>query len=149
MRFAALTLLVASATTCLADGMRVVTVCTEFGYCNSRRGTFQTDYGFYPVDANDGCRGTSVPGMVEFCVDWARQRGHFRFDHQSFKRCMRKASESNMSDPLICPTNNSCVESWWEETPCNWREVPVEPEATVSATAAAVPVETETSTRVG
>ncbi|KAK4121065.1 hypothetical protein N657DRAFT_134892 [Parathielavia appendiculata] len=145
MRFTIPALLVVSATACLADMMRVITVCPSegLGRCDSSRGTFPTCCGHYPVDANEGRRGTGVPGMVEFCVDWGNRRGHFRFSHQSFKRCMCMASEQNMNLPLICPTNGSCIVSDWEEIPCSWREVPAEPEAIVSATEEeAAPVET-------
>ncbi|KAK4104366.1 hypothetical protein N658DRAFT_251601 [Parathielavia hyrcaniae] len=146
MRFTIAALLALSATCCLADWMRVITVCPSEGWgpCDSSRGTFFTCCGQYHVNADEGCRGTSVPGMVEFCVDWGNQRGHFRFSHQSFKRCMRKASEQNMTEnlPLWCPTNTACIISDWEEIPCSWREVPAEPEATVSATEEAPPGET-------
>ena len=70
--------------------------------------------------------------MVEFCVDWGRKRGHFRFDHQSFKRCMLMRS----SVPYGCSADH-CEHSEWEEVGCSWRVAGGEdaPVATESAAA--------------
>lgn len=100
-------------------------------------GRFRTDYGEYTIDAADGCRSTPVPGMVEFCIDWGRNRGHFRFSHQSFKRCLRKSSSAGYD--YGCPgaggTPARCRYDRWDEVGCTWREEPVDVgNATVSVT---------------
>lgn len=81
------------------------------------QGTFITDFGRYSVNGNDGCHGTSVPGMTEFCLDHRRDRGHFRFSHQGHKRCLRR-SHNNDSD---CG-EAACWTSVWNEVACTWRE---------------------------
>lgn len=97
-------------------------------------GTFVTDYGRYTVNANEGCRSTSVPGMTDFCIDWGNQRGHFKFSHQNYKRCLVVTK----TEYVECGAN-TCWESIFSERPCTWREGDVEEiegAATVSATAA-------------
>jgi hypothetical protein len=110
----------ATATCALADGMAVFTYCASFNiWCTSVSGVFTTDYGSYRVDANEGCRGTGVPGMTEFCVDWGNSRGHFRFGGQA-RRCMSKKHTMNIDGYGQCPTGSTCNLSAWEEVRCTW-----------------------------
>ncbi|KAF9873359.1 hypothetical protein CkaCkLH20_09172 [Colletotrichum karsti] len=63
------------------------------------------------VDAHSGCRGTKVPRLVQFCVDWDLGRCHFR------------------GDWLL-----------WAETTCTWRRAEEEDEVPADDGDAAVPV---------
>jgi hypothetical protein len=81
---------------------------------------FVTANGRYDVNANNGCRGTSVPGMSEFCVDTKNNRAHFKFSFQTVKHCLRKVSnttpECNGSGPgQVCSYSEN-----WQPTPCTW-----------------------------
>ncbi|GAB1319907.1 hypothetical protein MFIFM68171_10117 [Madurella fahalii] len=129
MRLEFLTLLATLAATCAADSLALFEGCLSFTSqnCRRERGVFFTSNGGYNVDANDGCRGTSVPGMVEFCIDWANNRGRFRFSHQSSKRCLALQARlhTNMCD--------GCSLVTWKEVASNWRQMHIEPEATESA----------------
>lgn len=85
MRFSGLALL-ALAARASADAMASYTEC-YFGSCTSHRAVWYTDYGSHDIDANEGCRQGALD-MVDFCVDWANGRGHFRFPNAN-KRCFR------------------------------------------------------------
>lgn len=124
------------AATALADRM----IVSQYCYLTCRYpAEFITSVGRYDVDAADGCRGTPVPGMTEFCVDWRNSRGHFKFSHQANKRCMRVTSD----DWYDCGIA-SCYTIYFDEVPCTWstreaegidaEEVPVAVQS-VSATA--------------
>ena len=125
-------IIAAMAATIAADRLEVHTRCAP-GSCDSRSGIFYTDFGSYSVDANEGCRGTSVPGMTEFCMDWGRRRGHFRFSHQGNKRCLTQDSETKYG---CDDANVGCWKTTWRELPCNWREVPVPEEELATESAA-------------
>ncbi|KAF4441827.1 hypothetical protein F53441_11912 [Fusarium austroafricanum] len=131
MRLDIPTIIAAMAATVAADRLDVITNCAA-GSCKSENGMFYTDFGSYRVNANEGCRGTSVPGMTEFCMDWGRRRGHFRFSHQDYKRCLTQASE----DQFGCGENMDCWKTTWREIACNWREVPVPKEELATESAA-------------
>ncbi|KAL3953926.1 hypothetical protein ACCO45_011882 [Purpureocillium lilacinum] len=80
------------ATSCAADWLHAFESCymegNDFGCWRSA--VFYTDYGAYDFNnANSGCYGIPVPGMVEFCLDTVEKRAHFRFEGQG-KRCLRK-----------------------------------------------------------
>ncbi|KAL6412987.1 hypothetical protein AUP68_02481 [Ilyonectria robusta] len=137
MRFDILATLAALASGAVADRMEVFTECAAFGQCNSGNAFFYTDFGTYKVNANTGCRGTGVPGMVEFCVDWDRRRAHFRFDHQSNKRCLVQRSETAYG----CNAQ-ACWKTTWEEVGCSWRQAQGDAEE-VASTSAAAATETE------
>ncbi|KAF5616469.1 3-(3-hydroxyphenyl)propionate 2-hydroxylase [Fusarium sp. NRRL 25303] len=130
MRLDITAVLASLALTVFADRMEVFTSCGGFT-CNSSDAWFYTDYGTYKVNANKGCRGTSVPAMVEFCVDWDNRRAHFRFSGQ-VKRCMVQDSESAYG----CAA--TCYETTWREIPCNWRMASEENPATEIASSAFV-----------
>ncbi len=86
-----LALLCAMATTCAADSMAVCSRCTfdQVWSCSSDKAIFYMDFGADNIDANGGYSGTGVPSMVDFCVDWSQSHAqHFRYSHQSFKRCL-------------------------------------------------------------
>lgn len=138
MRFQFAAVLAALAASVAADRLEVLTLCTsDSSQCTSPYGVFYTDFGSYDVDANDGCRGTGVPGMVDFCMDWGNLRGHFRFDHQPFKRCLRMTSRTPREhcSPVLALL---CDRSYWDEVACSWREEegPVTANAIVSASVA-------------
>jgi hypothetical protein len=110
-------LLTSLASTCTADYMRAFRPTASVCLCQINESQFTTDYGTYHVDASDGCRSTGVPAMVDFCVDWPRQRGHFRFNGQG-KRCMRWTSTSQFSCNTIF--GDWCEVSMWTEVTCTW-----------------------------
>ncbi|KAI7763050.1 hypothetical protein LZL87_011193 [Fusarium oxysporum] len=130
MRFDITAILASLALTASADRMEVFTTCAGFS-CRSSDAWFYTDYGTYSVNAEKGCRGTSVPAMVEFCVDWDNRRAHFRFSGQG-KRCMVQDSESAYG----CAS--TCYKTTWREIPCNWRMAFEEDPATEIASSAFV-----------
>ncbi|KAL6914984.1 hypothetical protein ACHAPO_009720 [Fusarium lateritium] len=114
MRFDLAAIIASLALTTAADRMEVFTKCGG-GTCDSRQAVFYTDVGSYKVNADKGCRKTSVPGMTEFCVDWDRRRAHFKFSHQATKRCLTQDSESAYG------CESSCWKTTWREIACNWR----------------------------
>lgn len=106
------------AATVVADTMIVREVC-YFSGCGYSA-TFQTTAGLYIIPGSDGChRNPGPPGMTELCIDHPRQRAHFKFNHQSFKRCLRATSNKWVE----CGTN-SCWETIFDEVSCTWREAP-------------------------
>ncbi|KAM5352991.1 hypothetical protein ACJ41O_005713 [Fusarium nematophilum] len=137
MRFDIVATLAALASGAVADRMEVFTEC-GVGQCSSSNAFFYTDYGSYRVNANTGCRGTGVPGMVEFCVDWDRRRAHFRYGGQG-KRCLLQRSETAYGCQY-----DACWKTTWEEVSCGWKKAAVEEEDVTSITATtAAAVETE------
>ncbi len=110
-------LLTSLASTCTADYMRAFRPTASVCLWRLNQSQFQTDYGTYVVDASDGCRTSGVPAMVEFCVDWPRARGHFRFNGQG-KRCMRWTSTSTY--PCGTFLGDYTEVSMWTEVACTW-----------------------------
>ncbi|KAK1995286.1 hypothetical protein LX36DRAFT_582779 [Colletotrichum falcatum] len=113
MRFEVMALIAGLATISTANTMTVFTECGPFNMCDSKNAIFYTDTGIYSVNANKGCRGTRVPGMTEFCVDWDKFRGHFKYSHQTKKRCLLMRSRTTHA----CPAYR-CDKSDWEEVGC-------------------------------
>ncbi|KAK4151560.1 hypothetical protein C8A00DRAFT_35811 [Chaetomidium leptoderma] len=109
-----LTSLVALATTASADYLDVTVICV-FGGCNNV-GYFTTAHGTYQVNANDGCRGTSVPDMTEFCVDWKNGRAHFKFKGWTTKSCLKETK----SDINGCGPMTTCGTSNFTPIKCTW-----------------------------
>lgn len=104
------------ATTAAADSMYLQTYCFTLA-CTSN-GYFITAFGRYDVDGDNGCRQTSVPGMIEFCIDEKRERMHFKFQGQE-KRCMKVFD----SEWALCSDDNkfaTCSSTSWDEVPCDW-----------------------------
>ncbi|PVH84686.1 hypothetical protein DL98DRAFT_610100 [Cadophora sp. DSE1049] len=99
-------------TTALADSMIVYQYC--YLSC-TYPATFTTSAGTYDVNAADGCRGTSVPGMTEFCIEWCNSRGHFKYSHQNYKRCMVITSDEWYDCGIA-----SCYYIYWNEVGCSW-----------------------------
>lgn len=103
---------------------RMIVVLTQVALVKDYyTGVFYTDHGEYGIDPSPGCRGTKVPGMVEFCVDYGQRRVHFRFSHQSDKRCMRMTEIEDIS-PAPKPGDNvltGYIRMLFEEASCNWR----------------------------
>ncbi|KAK3325028.1 hypothetical protein B0H66DRAFT_636530 [Apodospora peruviana] len=67
------------------------------------------------IDGTDGCRAgptIGVPGMVELCIDWKNGRGHFKFDHQDFRRCFVRDRDEDPYNQL-CFGNGFCYYSIW------------------------------------
>lgn len=116
-----LTTLTALSTPAAADWLETTWTCFR-GNCfytpNMDYSHFHTDFGRYWVDAKEGCRGTGVPGMTEFCVDWGHTRGHFKFDHQDFRRCFQKNDKGEYYD---CGSpDRQCWRDTWPEVRCTW-----------------------------
>ncbi|KAF6753784.1 hypothetical protein DFP72DRAFT_393797 [Ephemerocybe angulata] len=80
-------------------------------------GTWTTSNGavYGNLNVNEGCRTLAVPGMTDFCIDWANRRAHFYFEGQG-KRCMRQTT----SDSYNC-NGGTCHRGEWDEVFCNWR----------------------------
>lgn len=116
MHLPVLPALVLLATTAAAEHMFVSEYCATL-VCN-RNGRFVTNWGDFQVDAGDGCRGTPVPNMVEWCIDTQRERGHFRYEGQG-KRCMVVESSEwqRCSDDWAWAT---CASEVWKEVNCTW-----------------------------
>jgi hypothetical protein len=53
--------------------------------------------------------------MTEFCIDAPKSRGHFKFSHQDFRRCL---SVSNF-DEGDCG-EAYCQTVYFDEVPCTW-----------------------------
>ncbi|KAM5346128.1 hypothetical protein ACJ41O_009133 [Fusarium nematophilum] len=115
MRFELTALLATLATTCAADRLVVYTFCNSNWHCNSKDATFFTDFGSYPIDANEGCRKPYVPAMTELCMDWNRQRAHFRYEGQG-KRCLRRGEMTEYG----C-SSYACQKTEWYEVSCSWK----------------------------
>ncbi|KAK4155838.1 hypothetical protein C8A00DRAFT_31281 [Chaetomidium leptoderma] len=77
---------------------------------------FKTANGVYDVDASNGCRGTSVPGMIEFCVDWPNARAHFKFAGWTGKSCLKETSHSWET----CGDYSDCANSYFTPVKCTW-----------------------------
>jgi hypothetical protein len=111
----------------MADWLETTWGCSIEGfrqYCGPRTAPyahFHTDFGSYyiPKLSDDGCRSTSVPGMTEFCMDWAKSRAHFRFSHQNYRRCLRKKPAGDYFADDSCPVME-CWHDYWDEVPCDW-----------------------------
>ncbi|KAK4149010.1 hypothetical protein C8A00DRAFT_38410 [Chaetomidium leptoderma] len=98
-----------------ADSMAVSSNCNLYGYCR-RSGQFTTANGVYSVDAAEGCRSTSVPGMIEFCVDWGRNRAHFKFQGWTGKSCLAVSSHK----VLNCGPTAYCAYTEFTPVKCSW-----------------------------
>ncbi len=77
---------------------------------------FTTAHGTYSVNANDGCRSTPVPDMIEFCVDWKNARAHFKFKGWNTKSCLKETS----NDIGDCGTATTCGNSYFTPVACTW-----------------------------
>ena len=77
---------------------------------------FHTANGQYRVNANNGCRGTSVPDMIEFCVDIPKSRAHFKFKGWTGKSCLHVTS----SDINTCGTGETCGTMSFTPVKCTW-----------------------------
>ncbi|KAK4031803.1 hypothetical protein C8A01DRAFT_21038 [Parachaetomium inaequale] len=119
MRFRISSFLTALAltTSASADSMMVDIYCFTLACTYSVY--FTTDFGTYSFSGSDGCRSTPVPGMTEFCIDEANDRAHFRFSHQSDKRCMRvyDSEWQTCSDDFQFAT---CAKEYYQEVQCDW-----------------------------
>lgn len=104
------------ATTVAADRLMAQQMCNIFAGCTHYGGRFITNNGVaHDVDVSGGCRGTSVPNMVEFCISWNVPRGHFRFSHEQNKRCLIYSRIEHEDCGL-----NTCAWVYFEEGPCTW-----------------------------
>jgi len=121
MRVSVLAVLASLAASATADSMRVDTWCT-LTQCNSGTARWDSAYGSYWLDANEGCRDPpNVPGMNSICMDWGNKRAHFFFDNQP-KRCLRMTEDYEWNAFADCNRGlgPSCRRSIWSEVACNW-----------------------------
>lgn len=101
MRVQIIAIIAALVTSCAADRMEVVT--------GTKQGTYYKNNGeAWAVNAKEGCRRKPIPNMEELCIDWNRQRAHFKFRHQDKKRCLRMTRKDN-------------TKSYWNEGDCTWK----------------------------
>jgi hypothetical protein len=133
---------VAALGTVSADRMTVSSQC--FHRCSWRTLWINDNGKTYEMArlGGPGCVGTTaVPGMTELCIDKAKGRAHFKFSHQSNKRCMVRTGGEYDSDCGLV----SCENEFYVETACTWREPmdPNEPMESVSATKVETPASTE------
>ncbi|UKZ74919.1 hypothetical protein TrVFT333_002589 [Trichoderma virens FT-333] len=110
MRMQYLSALTALSSGVTADYLNVVTNCGVFGNCGSEKAVWYTDFGYNPVDANEGCRDPNIPNMNTLCMDWGNRRGHFFFDGQG-KRCIQERAVAEYGDFSF---------STWAEVVCSW-----------------------------
>jgi hypothetical protein len=139
MRPGIIGLAIALAARVAADSLAVYTQCIDvFGSAVGCRddGIFYSfgDTVGFNVNADAGCRGTAVPGMVDFCVDWSRSRAHFRFGDQASKRCLVITAIMDIGN-WECEAGFTCRFILFEEVGCTWREIPAETQSTVSGAA--------------
>ncbi|XWW97018.1 hypothetical protein V2A60_004998 [Cordyceps javanica] len=107
-------LLGALSTMCSADFLEVYQRCRGRDKCEGL-GFFNTAYGEWEVNGNDGCHRTKVPAMSEFCIDWRLGRAHFRFKGQPDKRCMFLASTEDWKCSF-----KYCYKQVFREIGCYW-----------------------------
>lgn len=81
-------------------------------------GRWFTNSGVYTVNADDGCRGTSIPYINQVCFDWKAGRGHFYAENQP-KRCLRKGPDGP-TDFCEGRPQYSCLTVTWSEVACTW-----------------------------
>ncbi|KAI8232618.1 hypothetical protein K4K53_005032 [Colletotrichum sp. SAR 10_77] len=111
MRFSIAIIIAILAAVCAAD--RMVTTrrrcSTPGGFIRcSHRGEYFVNSGrkFTFSDAG-GCDTRGIPEMAEFCIDYGKNRAHFRFNNQH-KRCLGVKS-----------TSGAVTE--WKEIKCSWK----------------------------
>ncbi|KAK2760862.1 hypothetical protein FQN54_002102 [Arachnomyces sp. PD_36] len=103
----------------IADHLVTVEGCDAdlFRMCGYHYAHWHIGYSVYEIDAEEGCRDPSVPGMTWICVDYGNERGEFKYEGGP-KRCFTRTSTTRITD-------DSCwaIECWrkvWEEAPCTW-----------------------------
>jgi len=95
-----------------ADQVLVYTTCGLV--CNSQHAIWNTNFGHYRIDANEGCRSSGqVPSLRSFCFDWGRERAHFFFSGQG-KRCLKMRSSLGFGHTGVGSAQR------WVEVPCTW-----------------------------
>ncbi|KAI8306707.1 hypothetical protein K4K61_004228 [Colletotrichum sp. SAR11_59] len=61
----------------------------------------------FDINADGGCSKRGIPEMAEFCIDYGKNRAHFRFNNQH-KRCLGvKYKRGAVTE--------------WKEIKCNWK----------------------------
>ncbi|PHH60633.1 hypothetical protein CDD81_1384 [Ophiocordyceps australis] len=116
MRLSLAAALTALAVPCAADSLEVW--YEYWGHKVEKHAKFKTSYGSYNVPVDRGCTPTDVPGMEEFCVDWANKRAHFRFSHQNHKRCLIQKTPDRPN--YSCFGGHKCNDWRFDEVPCTW-----------------------------
>lgn len=98
-----------------------VGLCWAASGCRDIRRMSSTlgDYGKYWVNAEDGYRGTGVPAITDFCVDWHNIRGRFKFNGQA-RRCFKKIDKGEYYQCGRGPPDHQCWRDVWPEVPCMW-----------------------------
>ncbi|SPO06929.1 uncharacterized protein DNG_09623 [Cephalotrichum gorgonifer] len=88
------------------------------------RGAFFDNSGssYIDRDFNDGCYDRRIPSIVEFCVDWARRRGHLVQDigNQSVKYCFHTVRDSWLRGNGPEQSQGAMYYYRWEPTECTW-----------------------------
>ncbi|KAJ6785034.1 hypothetical protein PWT90_05883 [Aphanocladium album] len=118
MRILPAVLFAALACTTTAATLFTLTDCSG-SWCQSRNSKFRNDYGSFNVDASEGCRSTTVPGVTRLCMDWRHRRGHFRYSNETSSRCLQPGSGTPKED-YPCFGGHKCSELEFLEVPCSW-----------------------------
>ncbi|CAF3467620.1 hypothetical protein SNK03_013502 [Fusarium graminearum] len=118
MRFD-ITIPLAMATSVVANRLYVHTSCLV-KRCDSSKGKFIADFASDDVNASTVRRGTDVPYMTEFYMDWLNRRAHPKFSGSN-NYCLG----IGLGVEINCNGGWNCYMAIWKEVRCNWYEVPV------------------------
>ena len=101
-----------------ADKLVTTVICGVGIQCSYVNGWWTTAYGSYWAIGTDGCHGadmTLVPGLENWCLDFAKARGHFYF-HAQPKRCL----QAKWYNQVYYSPTETHFEMIWEEVACTW-----------------------------
>lgn len=128
MRISLAATVAALAATCTAEFIDVIETCKAGTNENCpSNGWFNGYYSGRPkviqFNAADGCKSQSQIGSVglsELCMDWARQRAHFRYHRENDKRCLHMEYRRSHKEAGPCNSGSKCFKSYWKEIKCYW-----------------------------
>jgi hypothetical protein len=117
MRLPTLAVLAPLVALTVADKLVTTVICIPSS-CSYINGWWYTAYGSYWAIGTDGCHGsdmTNVPGLNNWCLDFAHNRGHFYFQNQA-KRCLQV---TEFVQTEYTPTQTT-FRMTWDEIGCTW-----------------------------
>ncbi|KAK3897007.1 hypothetical protein C8A05DRAFT_20143 [Staphylotrichum tortipilum] len=117
MRLPTLAVLAPLVALAVADKLVVEVICLP-SVCSYTNGQWYTAYDHFWAIASDGCHDsdqTGVPGLLNYCLDFSRNRGHFYFVNQG-KRCLNVVEFTQTS---YTPSQTT-FRMVWDEVGCTW-----------------------------
>lgn len=117
MRLPTLAVLAPLVAQAVADRLVVEVICIP-SLCSYINGQWESSFGTYWAIATGGCHGadeTGAPGLQNYCLDFARNRGHFYFANQG-KRCLNVVEFT----PISQTPSQTTYRMVWDEVPCTW-----------------------------